>query len=252
MRNFKLFFPVLPATLASLFLLFTSCGLQDITAVFEYAAWPTAKVIYDTGDTSLRYFDFTTGSEPTVPSGTTANFWFLGTAVYYKIYNSFTTLQTEANSITASQTTTSSNGAGFSRLVSFGYQPLNLDTNKNYYFSALSTPMQIRLYDEGYTGPPPSSDYYIYPAGITGLASPPLRQQNTKGFNFYRPTADPNPIGSDPMPDPSNSDVNFTSTEPPADLWYVNAFAVTVAQDLATFMPIYSPVIYLGYILVNP
>ncbi|GMO16829.1 MAG: hypothetical protein Ta2A_26140 [Treponemataceae bacterium] len=246
MRNFKLFFPVLPVTLASLFLLFSSCGLQDITAVFEDTQHPSYNtLIQDTGfDPSLRYFDFNTGSQPTDLNNTAG---FLGTAVYYKIYNSLATLQTESNSVTGSQTSTSLNGTGFNRLISFGYQPLNLDANKNFYFSTTPARVRLRLYDESYF---PATNSYILPAGIDDVASPVFRSVNTKGFNFYRDPTDTSRT-RDPTPLESDADVRFTSPPPEPDTWYVNAFAVAVAQDYNTFMSIYSRAAYLGYIQIK-
>ncbi|WP_162510728.1 hypothetical protein [Treponema endosymbiont of Eucomonympha sp.] len=224
-------FPVL-----SLAGLFFSCGIEDYT----FLEPPSGSVVSNPGDATYRYFSFGTADNPSPP--------FQGTEVYYRIYNNETDRSTDATSISYANTAYSS--SGFNKMVSLGYERLNSNLHSNILIPPDNDPndeIKIRLYDEG------NFSAEIKGGSIMPIQNRPLRSTNKRqGFNFYRSSLVAGAASSEDEDSPreSDSDVKYNSfTE--NDVWFVNAYAVSVGQNDETLAPIYSQLLHLGSIKIE-
>lgn len=244
---------------ACLFLFNLSCGL-DTYEVFEspeqYIHQPEADELgeYD------RYFEFYT-NEPS-SSGSYSTISYLGTSVYYKIYNSKAQAETEKN-ILISRSEDSENSANASTYMmsTYAYQELLSSSGRNTVLIPTAYKNQlvhIRLNNSS--------------AGNAGIlvdgkniknsaeASLPRRYKDDLSFNFDSYDKERNDgrvkvynnEGSD-----VDLDVKYLSTSPSSEendiqngVWYVVMFAVGVARDM-TFTLNYSNILYLGTVKIT-
>lgn len=208
--------------------LFISCG-TDI----YYSLEPPSLVSSPSTDPVSRYFCFYTND-----SNNSSLDVFLGTAVYYKIYNNTSTMNSDISSINLANKEYSSDGVN--RLLSLGYQPMTSSSTTDDPLFPVSTSnrkIRIRLFTEG------SGD--LYAEGIFINDSPsswgnPQRFDRSHSFNF---------TDSSMIPSLSDLDVKGTQNEGTTS-WYVNAYAVSTGKDMY-LANLYSQVIHLGYIVIN-
>ena len=159
-----------------------SCGL-DIYYVLEPVK--DANPADNTRDILVRYFEFTTNESVNESSGI-----FVGTSVYYKIYNNLSTLTSEATSITNSNSEYTENG--YNRMISLGYKRMGVSTNLDPLIElgdiSLDRGVKIRLYTEGEASGDP------YQATVTVGNVPlmdgseyaiPLRSDGVSTFDFF-------------------------------------------------------------------
>ncbi|MGL4987589.1 MAG: hypothetical protein ACRC5H_10725 [Treponemataceae bacterium] len=209
---------------ASLFFV-TACGLE------EYYILEPPIFIRDsvpTDDSNNRY-NFRTNESVNSSLGDV----FVGTVVFYKIYNSESELNSARSSISSSNTDYSQ--AGYNRLKSLDYKELLI---KNSTETVLlpktdnNRAISIRLYQQGSASNP-------YEAGLfidDEFQGYPVRY-NRKEF------IDTDNFGDDDTVNTAGSSL---------DEWYINAYAVTYGLD-PFLSPVYSTVLYLGSIYVkNP
>ena len=205
-----------------------SCGLP----VF-YLLYPPVNAELPTDISEGRVFRFTTADSL---NSTNASEIYLGTDVYYKIYNSKTDCQNDIQSITSINAEFSQ--VGFNRLQALGYAKLSanppLPPTSDVLFDNYNNDykVSIRLFDEG--------EDNFYPAGFlfenNGLNSnsKPLRSKGS--FDF------------DNNNQPKNGDPDYKYNENSQDeSYFVTAFAVSIGRD-GFFQPYYSSLLHLGVI----
>lgn len=209
-----------------------SCGLP----VYYTLEPPTPDTLPNT-DPASRYFSFKTADEKNADMDI-----YLGVNVYYKIYNDSATLNTDINSIHTSNVEYSDNG--MRRLLNLGYNELflkkNIDNTNDSLIPLNGTDrsVKIRLFKEGF------NDLYLPGVSINDVPIPgsiPVRAVVYKEFDFFR-----NDTFS---PGQNDSDVKYTSTAG-IDVWYVNAYAVSIGRD-TNFRTNYSSVLHLGFITIE-
>lgn len=227
---------------------FISCGLD----VFEVIPSPTSVIHqpdYNTEDSVEKYFNFWTKEDFDL-----SNYYFLGTEIYYKIYNNVNTMSSERSTLESLASSTTSANSADRMIASYKYQPL-LFTGKE----AVSIPssgsnkeVYIRLSNyqdsQAFSARVCIGGKDVLP-GDSGFLGVPLR--TTEGgshrtFDFGR-TGDENAV-----PAEGDIDVNYSSTSTDEDKkkWYVQLFAVGVARD-NSFSLNYSNVLYLGAVTID-
>ena len=206
---------------------------------------------YSSTEFSTRYFSFNTNE--TSDSNTALGERFLGTDVYYKIYNSSSQMDSEVSSIQSiinNSTNENSNTAAYkiidSTSSSYAYQKLRVsDRSDDVFIPATGNNRSIYIRLSDYLDTYPSAIL----AGSNDKGSPffsakskPVRS-NSYTFNFGRSGAkDTKPVEGDP-------DVKFTSGIN-GSKWYIAMFAVSVARD-ETYSYLYSNLLYLGSITID-
>ncbi len=239
-------------SLVCLFIFNTGCGL-DTFYVISAPVNVVRQPYYTDTDHGERYFSFWTNEETNIDG-----FVFLGTDVYYKIYNSssqmsteVSVLQTLANDSEKSSTSpdkmmnaTTSGGYGYKSLKAKGYNNQVLIPNENQ-----NRLVYIRLSDyqslEEF-----SARILIGGANGTNLYDsdtkviPVRNTSDRRTFNFGR-SGD-----LDKIPTSDDEDVKYTSTSTDEGKWYIAMFAVAVGYD-ATYTNYYSNILYLGSVTID-
>lgn len=227
-----------------------SCGLDtyivmDTPVSVSHVPEYNISIQYDE-----KYFEFETIETNNYPDG----FEFLGTDIYYKIYNNSDSMKSErsvlesyaSNSDSSSKAPeklinpTSSGGYGFKQLKSSNGNSTPLIVKKN-----RSQRVEIRLADYQSMSEY-SSKLLVDGANLnhSSITSKPVRFENDYTFNFGKSGSTLNKI-----PVSSDKDVKYGSfTEP--HKWYVMMFAVGVGRD-ATYANYYSNIVYLGSVSIT-
>lgn len=212
-------------------LFFFACGIPVYYVIEppQTEHIPTA----DTEDASQKYFSFTC---PYSSSTDNSEFLLLGTAIYYKIYDTRSDMESDITNISGRNTEYSEDG--YRRMTELGYKEMKSSTGDTPIIRKItsSRTIQVRLCSEG--------DYSaaIYDETNAQQLSVPLRidtistASGDKSFNFttnYKPSSD-------------DSDAKIRSEEPDYNgPWYINLYAVSVGRDLS-FAQHYSSVLHLG------
>ena len=221
--------------------MFIGCGLDTFYVIDA----PTVnhEPSYNSMMQENDYFKFTTNEEREYEG-----IKFLGTEVYYKIYDNSSRLNTEYSSInSASSSDTSTNQAADRMIINYKFHPLRRtdNINANIFIPVVGSnrPVEIRLSD--YVG--------IYQAGISIdydsegkpiLYGQPVRDiPNNPSFNFKE-------LSPDQLPKSDDEDFSTSSSTTDEKAYYVCMFAVAVAQD-ATYSRLYSNVVYLGSVKIS-
>lgn len=213
------------------------CGLENVPSI-DAPVSGRNKPSWDTRDNTLRFFSFVAGG------GSSPDVTMLGTAVYYKIYNNYSTM-ISVNASIDSLNSSSSSAAAAQSIISRGYKQLGLNGSEP---SPLisgdsSRAVEIRLTNYQETTNPAWRAYVNVNGSFVGS---PTRVPSGKSFDFGRPGANST---LDKLPLPSDSDVNLGSFSE-ANVYYVDAYAVNVGYD-ATFANQYSKVLHLGAIRIE-
>lgn len=227
-----------------------SCGLDTYIVMDD----PVLNIIHEPEYSSIQfqenYFEFYTNETGNYPN----DFMFLGTEVYYKIYNNYSIMNQERATLEslASDKDTASKAPDKLRYETnaggYGYVPLKI---ANYIETPLikaSKPAKnqhiyIRLSD--YQSDP------LYASKITidgssvidGQISKPVRSVEGYTFNFGRKG------NNDKIPQNDTKDVKYSSFSED-HTWYVCLFAVAVGHDVS-YLPYYSNVTYLGCVPIK-
>lgn len=225
----------------------TSCGLDTYIVMDDPVSNVTHTPEYSSIQFQDNYFEFYTNEKGNYPN----DFMFLGTEVYYKIYNNYSVMNQERatlESLASDKDTaakapdrlryeTSAGGYGYMPLRVSGYSESPLIKAAD---SAHNQHIYIRLTD--YQSDP------LYASKITidgesvveNTVSKPVRSIENYTFNFGRKgSADKIPTN-----DTKEKDVKY-STFSAEHTWYVCMFAVAVGRDV-TYQPFYSNITYLG------
>lgn len=219
-----------------LFLFNTSCGLDTFYII---DAPDTTKHIPSNGDTdySSRYFQFYTKANNDIEG-----FVFLGTEVYYKIYDSSSRLLNERETLIAISQDLEKNAGAAEKLINdYKYVPLKVTGHNESPLIPASDSDQIvyiRLSDYQ------NIDSFASKIKIDNVEiGKPIRNIENKPytFNFGRKGEyDVKPVSGD-----VDCSISTSSKK-----YYVCLFAVGVGRD-ATFANYYSNILYLGDVTID-
>ena len=226
--------------LCSLF--FFSCGLETSYYVDSPAIVGTSPS-HGSADKALHFFCFRT-------AGDTSNgsFSYLGTEIYYKIYNNVSLMESRVSSLESVPDSSRRDS-----LISYGYKTLNLGGG------AAPSPLiqesdvyaYIRLADYNTSNSPDykavictsSSAMTRYEGSATLIGEPRRNINSGYGFDFGRDSSNPVPVSSDSDYSASSATVR--------DSYYIDVYAVTVGEDTADGTKSYSGAVHLGSVTVS-
>lgn len=224
-----------------------ACGLE---AYVQALLPPTDAIIPQSGtsddnisgDPSARYFSFKT-SETRKQGNYTPNVdslhTFIGTTVFYKIYNSFSSMDSDRRSINSANTELSS--AGYERLESLKFQKLNDQDAAGCLIPRANgeQSIAIRLYTEGnYLG-----EISCNPANEKIPKLP--KRYNGNSFDFFRKNA----LETDKKPDQTDEDYKYNSSRDESR-FYILAYAASMGFDSA-YVNTYSELLDIGFISID-
>ncbi len=238
------------------------CGLETYYVVEGPTQRYTNPTVTSSGESSEyleSYFSFETNDEANYDPGSA--FKYMGTAVYYKIYNDYSAMNAHISAVSTLSSSTNYSSA-FPKLQSYGYQELGVDREKlsdktesySPLIKAADTNRKIVIRLTNYKEPSDAEELkkWEYRAKIlidadgTGEKELyPMRQDNTKSFDFGRKNSN----GDYDKPKSGEDDVNY-GTASKEDIYYVTLYAVAVGHD-NTFTNYYSNVLYLGSVAIN-
>ncbi|MGI5056691.1 hypothetical protein [Treponema socranskii] len=233
--------------LAACCLCFFGCGLEEyyvLEAPFRIYNTPNAATTYDN-----RYFDFVTNE--TGNSSISTSFDFLGTAVYYKIYNRYESIGSVTSALSSANNSTEYSAAATLLINTYKYRELGTASGTTTPLIA-STGADRRIYirltnyqnDARY-----KAKIIIGYAGDSSIVATmvPKREGNRNSFDFGRTGAkDPEPASGDD--DYNYSSSGFSSSYP--NTYFVDMYALSVGRD-TTYTTYYSKVLHLGTVAVN-
>ncbi len=225
---------------------FISCGLD----VFEVIPSPTSLIHqpeYNTEDSFEKYFNFWTKDDFSL-----ANYVFLGTEIYYKIYNNVSTMSSERSTLESLASSTTSANSADRMISSYGYQPLLFSKKSAVSIPSSGANQQIYIRLSNYQDDSSFSARIAIGgkdvvAGSEGYLGVPLRTTESgsvRTFDFGRDGE----TNSEPLE--TDIDVKYSSSATESGKWYVQLFAVGVARD-NSFSLNYSNVLYLGAVTID-
>ncbi|MFI3257845.1 MAG: hypothetical protein R3Y36_06075 [Spirochaetales bacterium] len=221
------------------FLLCISCGLNVFYEIDPpiNAAEPNPS---DGTTTSIISFDPSAQEFEFTARNVSSTFIAPGTDVYYRIYGSISSLQSDAAQINTSNTENTSNG--FNKMTSLNYQKITVSSStQGYLIDENGGRVAIRLFVDSTTSA-------NYEAGIrvdgNNIGVPTRFNGNL--FNFD--TGDT--AGNDyENPLPQSGDADYNATSDGNNYWYVNAYAVSVGLENGTFTQVRSELLPLGFVV---
>ena len=231
-----------------------SCGLEEVTYVSEPTV-TSSSPLYSSSDYLTWYSDFTTAETGQSDS-------FIGTDVYYKIYNNYSSLVSQRNAILSVNTNANSSAAATRMIETYSFRPLGTNNGSETVFvpkSNANRRIRIRLKtyrgNEGYTG----ADMYTRRACIIGGRFRddgsffPYRNGNAKSFDFFNDADDNKTDLTNTNVKPSDGDADYfhDSVASEADTYYVQLFAVGVVFDSGSLSNSYSLVLDIGSVPIR-
>lgn len=239
----------------------SSCGLEEVLTVEEPKTL-TNNTDYSSSEPLKWYFGFKTA----VDSGVN----FIGTDVYYKIYNNYSTLNSERSSILSVNTNTNSSAAATRMIETYTYQPLGTSTatdNSVYFEKSVANRTVVFRLKTYYPSindeeSKKANDRYKQHAcvgikiGDTTTEYSyekfiPFRNGNRKSFDFFDDDEDNKGGSRDVLPEEGDSDYKHSSSASETDVYYVQLFAVGVALNPETVTASYSLVLDLGSVPIR-
>ena len=229
------FFSLILAGCLILFnLMFLSCGL-DTFYVIE-APTVNHEPTYNSVDQTESYFEFSTTEKDY------DGVKFLGTEVYYKIYDSSSRMNSEYSNISqASSGDASTNQAADRMIINYKYHPLRStgDINANIFVPKDNSNRKVIIRLSNY-----HDEYQAQVLINSADYGKPVRDiPNNPSFCF-------NELSLDKLPKSDDEDFATSSSSADEKAYYVCMFAVAVAQD-ATYSRLYSNVVYLGSVKIS-
>lgn len=235
-------------------LLLSGCGLDEYYVVEGPVTANHTPSVTDLNfiDYSEKYFSFLT--RDSANSGLSGSgFKYLGTAVYYKIYNNYSTMNTASSAITSLNSSTTYSAAADKMIDTYGYRELSTTSGTpSPLIPAASNDRSIYIRLMNYQDGVYTAKIIIGYTGDISVAGNyvPLRNiSGTHSFDFGRTTKDPD---LNKIPVSGDSDVNYSSSFSDTDkkFWYVDLFAVAVGRD-TTYTKYYSKVLHLGSVPIS-
>lgn len=250
--------------------LFSSCGLEE----YIYVEGPdsSGRLIYPNYESfsTDRYFEFTT-KETNQPDR------FQGTAIYYKIYNNYSTMNSKASAIDNLNSSTNESAAATRMIDSYGYKELGIldnyssplvedsnenkmvyirltnndqaESNENKAFVIIGDD-NIKKFNND------SSDIYDETSNPNGykVFGIPRRAGNRYTFDFGRSASSWDNNENNALPSTEDTIGDYEESNSFSDddnkVYYVDLFAVGVAQD-DNFVKYYSKVLHLGSVKID-
>ena len=232
-----------------------NCGLDE----YYYLNSPSAvHTTFNSDDYMQRYFSFLTSESGTNATyiNSDAGFIFLGTEVYYKIYNNYSTAYSHYSKVLSYNSSSSSYSAAADYILdTLGYKTLRLSYGSYTPLipaTGTNTQVYIRLtsyYDEEEYACHicVGSSTYDSSTELTynGTVVYPRRYINYNyGFDFDSDDT------SNPVPSSGDSDVYYSTTSTSSGTWYVALYAVSLGRD-TTYTTSYSNAIPLGIVPIT-
>lgn len=239
-----------------------SCGLEEMTILeppVETLHEPQYNSEYDT-----RYFEFRTAS-----NSSSGAFQYLGTSVYYKIYNSTSTMNSAINAIESRNDSTTGSTAAELLMNTYGYVPLFLDGNETDPLIGSGDDgkrIYIRLSNYQFGNPKLTSTdtrnaakIIVGFSGDTSAAGSgtPVRhvlgpKSRRKNFDFGRSSAVSYPAVYEHSvkPEDGDDDTQYSSSFTKDSTWYVDLFVFAQGRD-ASYSKSYSKVLHLGCVPID-
>ena len=225
--------------LAACCLCFFGCGLESTYVLYEPIGGHSPT--YFTTITEEKYFEFKTQENKNASNP--PPFKFLGTAVYYKIYNRYEPINSVASALSSANN--SSDPSSAAKLLKDTYKYRQLGTD-----SGMGTPLitstgadrriYIRLTNYLNTSDP--ARIVIPSVGVLK----PRREGDRYSFDFGR-------HGSEDRRPAEGDDDYYSSSDFSAGydhIYFVDMYAVSVGRD-ENYTLQYSPVLHLGTVAVN-
>ena len=244
------------------FFSFSSCGLDN----YYYLDPPRSdghQIQYGDSDESKHYFSCITTEES--GSGTNSDYFssssdfvFLGTGIYYKIYNNYSAMQSVESSVNSMISSSDNTYTSASEYLIYtkGYKELKISRGvRDPLIGRGSSPedryVNIRL-----------TDYGDFPAGIwissdgndvmndsnalkvDGISVRPMRSGSTYGFEFSATDS------NNPVPKSGDDDVEISATASVEGEWYVDMYAVSVGRD-SSYTESYSQPFFMGSVAIR-
>ena len=245
-------------------LMFTACGL-DTFYYLDSPLYATSPVTTDNEDPVKDFFSCRTNEESSTGDNylyfsSSSDFRFLGTEIYYKIYNNLSTMRSVESSVSSMISSTSSYSSAADYLIeSKGYKTLKTSSGSVFpLVKAGSSPdnryVYIRLSNYGsgedYKSAICIGNYVIdrydpsASLNVDGVEVFPRRNSNSAyGFSFS--TTDE----ANPVPSRDDSDVTYSETTTEEGVWYVDMYAVSVGRD-ASYTLSYSQPYLMGAVKI--
>lgn len=239
-------------------LIFLSCGLDT----FYYLEPPktdghTTK--YTSDDRPQLYFSFLTNEEGDNSNYGSSDFSFLGTEVYYKIYNNYSAMVSAQNAVDSLNSSSDVSAAAVNLINSRNYKTLSFssysktplipaDNDDRYVYIRLNSISGQDEFSAAVCYGASAMEKYDSASGAATLIGKPLRNVSSGsgyGFDFNR-----NDRQNNPLPVSSDEDVSWSSSSSGDGTWYVDMWAVSVGRD-SSYSPSYSKLLHLGSISIK-
>ena len=230
-------------------LLLGACGLD------EFFVLDSPVTVYHYSDSNSlhdnRYVEFSTNESSSQMNSylsPSSSFKFLGTAVYYKIYNDLSTMSSAINSLGSLSSSKNESAAASSLIDSYGYKQLGLkEGTKTPLIEGTGNNRKIYIRVSNYQS---DSEFAAEVTVNRKLSSEhklgvPRREGNRYTFDFGRSAKG----DENARPKENDSDVKYTSFGS-SSKWYVDLYAVAVGQD-TSFTLSYSNILHLGTIPID-
>lgn len=227
--------------------LFSGCGLTE----YYYLNAPTVTYnvpSYTSSDYTTQYFSFLTADNGSVAD---SGYSVLGTAVYYKIYNNYSTMSSYISAISSLNTKSNGSAAATRMIETYGYKQLGTSSGTvvPLISGAGRKKVFIRLSNRGNASSHVSGSETDYRAKVIIAGSElyvPRRTGNSSSFDFGRTSEN---TTLNPVPVNGDEDVLYGSASE-ANKWYIDLYAVSVGQD-SSYTTSYSLVLHLGNVMIN-
>ncbi len=243
---------------------FSGCGLDN----YYYLDMPYNDghmAYYSSSDEINNYFSCITNEQ----SGTGVNyeyfssssdFSFLGTEIYYKIYNNYEAMQNVEGTVSSMISNTSTYTSATEYLISTGgYKTLRLNygsisplikrgaaPQNRYVYIRLNSYQNNPEYQSGICVGSSAMNVWSDAASLkyNGQNVFPRRSNSSYGFNFSRSDK------ANPIPKSDDDDVTYSATSTEENVWYVDMYAVSVGRD-STYTESYSQPYFMGSITIS-
>jgi len=238
-------------------MVFCGCGLDVVDTILEPPLSDGHTALYSLDDYTSKYFSFM--SFENSPNVSSSVFKFKGTAVYYKIFNNYSTMQSCQNAVSSLNTDTNYMSAVELMTETQKYKTLKLSTGSisplikavganQYVYIRLTDYGTTAAYKQGISVGNASMKEYKETAALTydGTIVYPRRSINSAyTFNFGGGNAE-----TDKVPLSTDDDVYWSDTTSVAKTWYVDMYAVSVGLETDTWTYSYSQVLHLGSVSI--
>ncbi len=233
---------------------FYSCGLDSVITVNEpYVTYNSP--LYSSEDYLTWYFDFRTQENQDIESPNS----FVGTEIYYKIYNNYSNLLSQRNAILSVNSASNGTSAATKMIDTYSYQPLG---TKPVQSTSVFIPnggsnrrvvIRLKTYtgQENYSGD--NKEQFVSCVKIENVEQPyiPYRNGNSKSFDFFDDDDSDSSSSVDVEPEDGDADFYYSSSASESDTYYVQMFAVSVAFSTDSLANTYSLVLDLGSVPIR-